>query len=135
MLQYRPAEPNDFLALTSLIKEYCTECGFSQDETAIQHYISWGLKNTNTIVAVEDDKPIGIINFIVSPHHFTGIPCGRKMAWFVSKDYRGKAGLVLLKKAEEKAKELGAKYFYCSTPTKMLTDYMPLETEYIKELN
>lgn len=134
MHQYREARQEDRVALQELIKEYCAEAGLHADDEYISKYISVGLANFNVLVATEEDKVIGVISFMVSKHHFTGIPCGRKIAWFISKEHRGKAGLKLLKMAENRARELGAKHFYCSTPTKLTTDYMPLEVEYRKEL-
>jgi N-acetylglutamate synthase-like GNAT family acetyltransferase len=130
----REARIEDFKDFQELIKEYCDEFKYSYDPVSVSKYIYIGLQHTTTLVAEVNNKVIGVLNFIVSPHQFTGILCARKMAWFVTKEHRGKVGLQLLRKAEEQAKSMGATQFYCSTQTKMFTDYMPLETEYVKDL-
>ena len=134
MLTYRQAIFSDRNHLIDLVKEHCIDSKLSYTEEAVAQYVTIGLNNTNALVAEVDGKVVGVISFIVYNHQFTGIPCAKKIAWFVSKEHRGKVGLALLRKAEEEAKALGATHFYCSTPTKMVTDYMPIETEYQKEL-
>jgi GNAT superfamily N-acetyltransferase len=122
--------------LVELVKEYCEECKLTYDPAAVERYLGWILKDSYLLVhRNEEGKIVGALSFVVAPHHFTGKIVGRKIAWFVKKEYRGKIGRELLKQAEDQAKVLGATKFYCSTPTKMVTDYFPVETEYEKELN
>lgn len=132
---YRQVQYKDQPDLAKLIKEYCEEVKLSYDQAASSQYLAAMLQQAHMFVAEEDGHVIGAISFTVRPHHFTGIVGGHKVAWFVTKEKRGKVGLKLLEIAENAARDLGAKHFYCSTPTKMVTDYLPLETEYVKELN
>jgi N-acetylglutamate synthase-like GNAT family acetyltransferase len=121
--------------LVELVKEYCEESKLTYDPNAVHKYLSWILKDSYLLVHKnEEGKIVGALSFVVAPHHMTGKTIGRKIAWFVKKEYRGKIGRELLKQAEDKARELGATKFFCSTPTKMVTDYFPVETEYEKVL-
>lgn len=131
---YRASELKDYPDILELTKEHCKEAGFHFNEEQGSKYALWNLQNTTGIIAEKEGKVIGAINFSLTKHHFSGDTIAGKIAWFVSKPHRGKIGMKLLKMAEDKAKELGAKWFYCSTSTKMKTDYLPLEVEYKKEL-
>lgn len=131
-MQLRNISSADYNDLLHLAMEYCKEVGFNTDSVTLNKYVQWIL-TTKSIVAVSNDKAVGIISYIVYPHHLTNELCGKKIAWFVLKEHRG-IGAKLLYKAEQAVKELGAKRFYCATPTKMPKAYTSIETDYVKEL-
>lgn len=127
MLEYR-TEATSF-ELFTLAAEYCKEFKFDTDAVTLNSYVAWIMGQTN-IVAYMDGRAVGIISYLTYKHHLTGKLVGKKVAWFVLKEHRGKIGYDLLGQAEIKCKELGAEKFYCSTPTKMPKAYTSIETEY-----
>lgn len=134
MLQYRTPGAEDFDALFALAKEHCEERGYKYKEDLLKKYVLYGMDRTHTIVAEKDGEIIGVTNFYLMEHHFTGEMQAGKISWFVKKEHRGKIGMELLRAAEKAAKEYGAKYYIASTSGKMPKDYEALETEYRKEL-
>ena len=134
MLTYRQALPQDTNQLQRLTQEYCVEAGLSYTTESIALYIQNSLSNTYMLVAEKEGTLVGALSFLLTSHSFSGVSCAKKIGWFVSKEHRGRIGIELLKQAESLAKGMGAKHFYCSLPTKMVTDYMPVETEYVKDL-
>lgn len=132
---YRSAVGSDTYQLGKLIKEYCEENGFSYDDIGIRWYLDYQLGKVPCIVAVDKDDIVGVISYIVITSLFNSKEkVGKKMACFVTKEYRNKdIGRTLLDKAEKACKEKKVAKFYFSS-TKQPEGYEPFETEYYKGL-
>lgn len=136
MTTYRNAVASDVIDLIGLVEEYCDEVNVGHDIASVKKYIDFQLGKIPTIIAAdEDNKAIGVISFVLLPNPFKHEEkVGRKIACFVSKEYRDKEiGSELLLNAERLCKEQGAIKFYYSSPTE-LEGYTTFETEYVKEL-
>ena len=67
---------------------------------------------------MEDGKAVGMLGFVIFPHHFRGECTCQELAWYVLPEYRaGGAGMKLFWEAERMAKELGAKRIQFSAPS------------------
>lgn len=136
MINYRTAVPSDVLDLITLVEEYCDETGFKHDMTSVKNYINFQLGKMPSIVAADGDIVAGVISFVIVPTPFCSTEIiGRKIACFVSKDYRDQGiGNNLIEAAENAAKQAGATKFYFTSPLSPNENYKPFETEFYREL-
>lgn len=102
----------------------------------VERYMVSQLGKFPCIVAIDDDKFVGVISFLIMPDTWGDGLIGKKLAWFIHPDYRGnEIGNALLSYAENICIELKCNKFFCSThggpPNK---DYSVFETDYVKKL-
>ena len=134
LLLRRPV-PNDLEELIELVKEYCEDNHIEYDEKTIRTYLIVQISQLPSVVAVQDNKVVGAVSFIILPDHFKADKyIAEKMAIFVSKEYRNKdIGTKLLNKAEQVCKEQGIKQFYFKGSIRP-KGYKEIERQYMKEL-
>lgn len=89
----------------------------------------------------ENGKVVGLLGFLIFPHYFTGEKTASEIMWFVEEHHRCSFGAIaLLRCAERKARELGAKHMGLTAPNEdiakiyTVAGYKPVETSYMKEL-
>lgn len=143
----REATEDDILSLLFLAKEFHNETPkhYDWEPKKVESRIKWLIEDPNGCVLVlESDGEIkGAILFMVSESLFSSKLTATELAWFVSKDFRGKASsLKLVKEYERMCKEAGV-------TTLLMSDipgiqdlgklynrlgYSKIETAYLKEL-
>lgn len=135
MVTYRNAVASDIIDLIGLVEEYCDEVGVNHDTGSIKKYIDFQLGKIPTIIADDEGKVVGVMSFVVMPNPFkSDEKIGRKIACFVSKDYRDQGvGIEMITEAEKLCKDIGAVKFYFSG-SKAPEGYNVFEVEYVKEL-
>ena len=109
----RTATPDDVFDILILAKEFSKEAPQSHkwNKEKTEQFILSALQNTNmTIFVIDVDGEIeGALVGILSELYMSYTVQATELAWFVSKDYRGKpASLKLIKAFEKWAKESGA---------------------------
>lgn len=127
----------EFEALKVFVREYCSSQSLVTNDGLVEKFINDLRTVGQTVLAVEDESVLGVINWVVVPYHFTGDPVMKKMAWFVMPGERGQEiGRGLLDKAEEIAKADGALVSFLSIPKqyKLPSSYIHFETSYVKVL-
>lgn len=134
-MEFRQATNNDIIDLCSLVLEYCEENKLNYNQESIMNYINFQLRSLPCFVAIHNKEIVGAISWVLVPDAFDNkTSIAKKIACFVSKDFRAAGtGTELLKLAEAKAKEAGAKRFYYSS-TASPEGYNAFETEYVREL-
>ncbi len=110
----RTATPDDVFDILILAKEFSKEAPQSHkwNKEKTEQFILSALQNTNmTIFVIDVDGEIeGALVGFLSELYMSYTVQATELAWFVSKDYRGKpASLKLIKAFEKWAKESGAK--------------------------
>jgi len=135
MITYRSAVASDVIDLISLVEEYCDEVHINHDVASIKKYIDFQLGKIPTIIADAEGKVVGVMSFVVMPNPFkSDEKIGRKIACFVSKDYRDQnIGTEMLEVTERLCQEQGAVKFYFSG-SKPPEGYITFETEFYKDL-
>jgi GNAT superfamily N-acetyltransferase len=68
------------------------------------------------LVSERDGQIVGMIGFIVHNHFMSGETVAGEVFWWVEPEFRGD-GLRLLKEAEKRAREAGAKKMHMIAPT------------------
>lgn len=111
--EIRTATPDDVFDILILAKEFSKEAPQSHkwDKEKTEQFILSALQNTNmTIFVIDVDGEIeGALVGLLSELYMSYTVQATELAWFVSKDYRGKpASLKLIKAFEKWAKESGA---------------------------
>ena len=109
----RTATPDDVFDILILAKEFSKEAPQSHkwNKEKTEQFILSALQNTNmTIFVIDVDGEIeGALVGLLSELYMSYTVQATELAWFVSKDYRGKpASLKLIKAFEKWAKESGA---------------------------
>lgn len=143
----RTATPDDVFDILILAKEFSKEAPQSHkwNKEKTEQFILSALQNTNmTIFVIDVDGEIeGALVGLLSELYMSYTVQATELAWFVSKDYRGKpASLKLIKAFEKWAKESGAKQIGMgdiegiSSLEKLYNrlGYERAETVYLKEL-
>lgn len=135
MINYRNIVPSDVVDLLELIEDYCKENNLSYDIASAKGYIDAQLGKIPAIAAVDNNKVVGVISFIIIPNPYDNkVFMGRKLACWVKKEYNDKGiGTQLIKHAEDICRDQGAKTFHFSG-TKELNGYKVFEVDYVKEL-
>lgn len=145
--EIRTATPDDVFDILILAKEFSKEAPQSHkwDKEKTEQFILSALQNTNmTIFVIDVDGEIeGALVGLLSELYMSYTVQATELAWFVSKDYRGKpASLKLIKAFEKWAKESGANQIGMgdiegiSSLEKLYNrlGYERAETVYLKEL-
>jgi GNAT superfamily N-acetyltransferase len=89
-------------------------------------------------VAEKAGEVVGMAGFIVHEHLFSAEPIADELFWWVDPEARGRAGLLLLRRAEEWAQERGAKAVQMIAPTVDVerfyerVGYVPIERSFQK---
>ena len=145
--EIRTATPDDVFDILILAKEFSKEAPQSHkwNKEKTEQFILSALQNTNmTIFVIDVDGEIeGALVGLLSELYMSYTVQATELAWFVSKDYRGKpASLKLIKAFEKWAKESGANQVGMgdiegiSSLEKLYSrlGYERAETVYLKEL-
>ena len=143
----RTATPDDVFDILILAKEFSKEAPSSHkwDKDKTEQFLVSSLNNTNMEIFVIDvDGEIeGALVGLLCELYMSHTVQATELAWFVSKDYRGKPASIRLMKAFEKwAKESGANQIGMgdiegiSSLENLYTrlGYEKAETVYLKEL-
>jgi len=109
----RAATPDDVFDILILAKEFSKEAPSSHkwNKEKTEQFILSALQNTNMTIFVIDvgGEIEGALVGLLSELYMSHTVQATELAWFVSKDYRGKPASIRLMKAFEKwAKESGA---------------------------
>lgn len=109
----RGATPDDVFDILILAKEFSKEAPSSHkwNKEKTEQFILSALQNTNMTIFVIDvgGEIEGALVGLLSELYMSHTVQATELAWFVSKDYRGKPASIRLMKAFEKwAKESGA---------------------------
>ena len=99
-------------------------------------------ENAHVLVAEDADGVFGLFAYILFPHYFSGELTAGEMIWYVVPEKRAGSptSLELLWKAQQSAKEKGAKRFQLTAPTpeigRMYSQmrFKEIETTYQREL-
>jgi GNAT superfamily N-acetyltransferase len=98
-------------------------------------------KTGRVLVAEEEGRLIGLLGFVIFPHYFSGELTAGELMWYVEPEFRQSLTAVcLLRAAERKAREMGAKRMQFTAPTTEVGEayralgYKPIETSFQKEL-
>jgi GNAT superfamily N-acetyltransferase len=99
------------------------------------------LNGGTILLGEENEKTVGLLGFIVTPHHFSGQLYASELMWYVEPEHRkGGIGLQLLWEAERRAKKQGAETMIFSAPNDSVAalykrfGYEQLEVSYRKVL-
>ncbi len=143
----RKASIEDTFDILILAKEFSKEAPsthkWNKDKT--EHFINTAIESPHTTVFVfeDDGEIVGAIVGLLNEMYMSQTIIATELAWFVSKDYRGKKGsILLLKTFEDWAKNNNANYVCMGdihgiiSLEKLYTrmGYSKCETTYMKEV-
>ena len=147
MTKIREASEEDIFDILILAREFSRESPVTHkwDKEKTEHFILSAITNTNTIIFVleEGGEVVGALVGLLNEMYMSQTLVATELAWFVSKDYRGKKGsLMLMTTFENWAKQNGANYTCMgdihgiTTLEKLYTKkgYSKCETTYMKEV-
>ena len=147
MTKIREASEEDIFDILILAREFSRESPVTHkwDKEKTEHFILSAITNTNTTIFVleEGSEIVGAIIGLLNEMYMSQTLVATELAWFVSKEYRGKKGsLMLMTTFENWAKENGADYTCMgdihgiTTLEKLYTKkgYSKCETTYMKEV-
>ncbi len=147
MTRIREASEDDIFDILILAREFSRESPVTHkwDKEKTEHFILSAITNTNTTIFVleEGGEIVGAIIGLLNEMYMSQTLVATELAWFVSKEYRGKKGsLMLMTTFENWAKENGANYTCMgdihgiTTLEKLYTKkgYSKCETTYMKEV-
>ena len=143
----REATEQDIFDILVLGREFSKESPKTHkwNKEKTEAFVINAIRNTNTTIIIleEDGEIVGFIVGLLSEMYMSYTIVATELAWFVSKDYRGKKGsILLLKKFEEWAKKNNANYV-CMGDIHNITNleklytrmgYSKSETAYMKEV-
>ena len=133
-MEYKTASDKD--QLVQLVLDYCEEAGITSDKKSVEATVDFQLKNSIVYVAIDENKVVGVISFIIITNPFNkNEKLGRKTNSYVKPEYRQQGvGYKLLALAEAHCKANSCtKFFYSGTAQPK--DYKIFEIDYVKELN
>lgn len=147
MTTLKIATPEDFDAVYDMCKKFISQTAYSAylNEDVFKPLIQSFLTDTKNekvgIIAMEDDKPVGLIGGAVAYFIFGGIKYATEVAWWVEPEYRKSGvGKELIEAFEYWAKQIDCKFVSMSALDKELPkfyeklDYSFAEVSYIKGL-
>ena len=90
-------------------EESLKEYGLSFDEATLIKTVTYFVKNSITLICIENEKTVGVISAIVHPSIFDEKEIfAEELMWYVNKENRnGRAGLELLKEFTNVCKKKG----------------------------
>lgn len=111
----REATEKDIFDILVLAREFSREAPSTHkwDKDKTEAFCQAAIHNTNTTLLIleEDGELQGAIVGLINEMYMSQTVIATELAWFVSKDYRGKRGsILLLKTFEEWAKNSNADY-------------------------
>jgi len=111
----RKASIEDTFDILILAKEFSKEAPETHkwNKQKTENFIVSAIENTNATILVleQDDDIVGAIVGLLNEMYMSQTLVATELAWFVSKEYRGKKGsLMLIKEFENWAKNNGANY-------------------------
>ena len=146
----RKAEYSDYDSITNLIIQFFDESIhnflFEVDPASIQRSFQVMMRDHIVIVAIKDDKVIGVIAGTLGPADFNhGELVANEIIWYVTKSYRATTvGLKLFAKWEQESERKGAThitmgYMENLHPEKLKQFYVdkgykPMQTQYIRSV-
>lgn len=146
-MSIREATEEDIFDVLVLAREFSKEAPrthkWSKEKTEVFCRAAIENSNTTLLVLEEDEEIVGAIVGLLNEMYMSQTVIATELAWFVSKDYRGKRGSILLLKAfEEWAKDSNADYVCMGDIHGILTleklytrmGYSKCETTYMKEV-
>ncbi len=143
----REASTEDTFDILILAKEFSKEAPETHkwNKQKTENFIVSAIENTNATILVleQDDDIVGAIVGLLNEMYMSQTLVATELAWFVSKEYRGKKGsLMLIKEFENWAKNNGANYI-CMGDIEGIASlqnlylrkgYKKCETTYMKEV-
>ena len=101
------------------------------DKEKTEHFIISAINNSNTIIFVleENNEIVGAIVGIINEMYMSQTVVATEMAWFVSKEYRGRKGSIMLMKTFEKWAETNGANYICMGAIEGITELDKLYTK------
>jgi len=117
LTKIREATEEDVFDILVLAREFSKESPVTHkwDKEKTEHFIISAINNNNTIIFILEDKDeiVGAIVGIINEMYMSQTVVATEMAWFVSKDYRGRKGSIMLMKTFEKWAETNGANYIC----------------------
>lgn len=145
MTQIREADLTDLEVLVAMGLRFASESVYADrlhiTEHGVRQTIQWLLNGNGTIfVSDKDGEIVAMIGVSLLPHFLSGMTYGAEVFWWCNPEHRGH-GIRLLRKAEQWAKDRGARFFQTTAPTDDVAaiydrlNYVKIETGFQKELS
>lgn len=133
MTKIREATEEDVFDILVLAREFSKESPVTHkwDKEKTEHFIISAINNNNTIIFILEDKDeiVGAIVGIINEMYMSQTVVATEMAWFVSKDYRGRKGSIMLMKTFEKWAETNGANYICMGAIEGITELDKLYTK------
>ena len=142
--------PDDIEPLADLVEEFHNESlkeyKITYDRTTICHSIHQLIKDHLMLVALKQDKVIGVIGGIIQPSIFNNQQIiAQEIIWYITKTERGgMAGIKMVQAFEKACKERGASLVMMIHMSNLSSEilskfywsngYQNMETHYVKEV-
>lgn len=146
-MSIREATEEDIFDILVLAREFSKEAPrthkWNREKTELFCRAAIENSNTTLLVLEEDGEVVGAIVGLLNEMYMSQTIIATELAWFVSKDYRGKKGSILLLRTFEKwAKDNNADYVCMGDIHGIVTlenlytrmGYSKCETTYMKEV-
>jgi GNAT superfamily N-acetyltransferase len=133
LTKIREATEEDVFDILVLAREFSKESPVTHkwDKEKTEHFIISAINNNNTIIFILEDKDeiVGAIVGIINEMYMSQTVVATEMAWFVSKDYRGRKGSIMLMKTFEKWAETNGANYICMGAIEGITELDKLYTK------
>lgn len=133
MTKIREATEEDVFDILVLAREFSKESPITHkwNKEKTEHFIISAINNNNTIIFILEDKDeiVGAIVGIINEMYMSQTVVATEMAWFVSKDYRGRKGSIMLMKTFEKWAETNGANYICMGAIEGITELDKLYTK------
>lgn len=143
----RQARDEDLPVLLEMSRRFLRESPYAlhlqENPEQIEAMLTRLLRDPKAVILLAEDgeSAVGMFGFVLSPHPFSDEPMAFELAWWVAPERRQDfTGFLLLRKAEEMAREMKAKKFQVSAPddrTGMMYEklgYSKVETQFQRAL-
>jgi hypothetical protein len=77
----------------------------------------------NWLILAESQGLVGMLGFVIHKHFISGETIAGEVFWWVEEGSRGKAGILLLREMELRARLAGAKYMQMIAPTDKVASF------------
>jgi len=133
LTKIREATEEDVFDILVLAREFSKESPITHkwNKEKTEHFIISAINNNNTIIFILEDKDeiVGAIVGIINEMYMSQTVVATEMAWFVSKDYRGRKGSIMLMKTFEKWAETNGANYICMGAIEGITELDKLYTK------
>lgn len=141
----RDADETDVDAIVAMAEQFLADSAYGARiptrPTALKAFAERliALEDATILLALEEDRPIGMLALWAYPHPFVGETVAAELVWWVHPDRRG-VGVRLLKRAETWARAHGAFALQMVAPTDRVARFYEacgftlVETMYQKEI-